>query len=504
MDTRNTIILHCLCVHMLWAQAAFNGLTLFSPNQGGQGQGGTNHSYLIDNDENVVHSWDHQRGAASMPYLLQDSTLVYPYRVANPTMTTGGVGGGVSTYNWDGDLLWYNEISNEIYQHHHDIQPLPNGNILVLAWEKHPAVQGAGSVYYGGAGKGWAEMGRSTVDNSLNVMWSEAVLEVEPVGSDGNIVWEWHLWDHLIQDVSSTLPNYGIVADHPELQDINFGNVGGNQGPTANADWKHFNAIAYNDVLDQIVLSSRHHGEVYIIDHSTTTEEAAGHTGGNSGKGGDFLYRWGNPQVYDRGTAAVQKLNHQHGVNWIPQGYPGSGNLILFNNDYVSAGQQSQSAVFEIETPLNDDGTYYLEPGQAYGPENPVWIHTGGFHSNVQSGAFRLPNGNTLITDANDSHMFEVTAEHSIVWDYDYPGGENSMIARAQKYPLNYLGGDFPEYILGDVNFDQIIDIFDVLIILDMAFGFGIYSPTPPADYIPNGVVNYADAFALVAYITNN
>ena len=168
MDTRNTIILHCLCVHMLWAQAAFNGLTLFSPNQGGQGQGGTNHSYLIDNDENVVHSWDHQRGAASMPYLLQDSTLVYPYRVANPTMTTGGVGGGISTYNWNGDLLWYNEIANEIYQHHHDIQPLPNGNILVLAWERHPAVQENGSAYYGGAGKGWEEMGRSSVENNLS------------------------------------------------------------------------------------------------------------------------------------------------------------------------------------------------------------------------------------------------------------------------------------------------------------------------------------------------
>ena len=65
------------------------------------------------------------------------------------------------------------------------------------------------------------EMGRQTVESSLNQMWSEAIFEVEPY--TGNIIWEWHLWDHLIQDINSSYGAfYGTISDHPELLDINY------------------------------------------------------------------------------------------------------------------------------------------------------------------------------------------------------------------------------------------------------------------------------------------
>ena len=76
----------------------------------------------------------------------------------------------------------------------------------------------------------------------------------------------------------------------------------GNQ-PTGVADWMHANAVDYNEDLDQIMISAREFNEVWIIDHSTSTAEAASHSGGMYGKGGDLLYRWGNPEAYGRGDS---------------------------------------------------------------------------------------------------------------------------------------------------------------------------------------------------------
>ena len=466
---------------------SFQGYTIFSPAAGGPGGGANGISYLINNQLNVINVWNHSRGPASMAYLQQDSTIFYPYRVQNPTMTNGGVGGGIAHLDWNSNILWYYTVSDSQYQHHHDIQPLPNGNILVIAWERKTAAEAYA-------------LGRQTINNPLNEMWSEAILELEPVGTnDANIVWEWHLWDHLIQDVDSALPNYGVIADHPELMNINYGNVGGSQGPGGNhADWMHFNAIDYNDALNQIVISSRTMGEIYIIDHSTTTAEAASHSGGNSGKGGDYLYRWGNPQVYDRGNGSSQQLNSQHGINWIPANYPGGGHLICYNNNY----QNNNSAVFEINTPVDSTGNYPINATDAFGPSGPFWMYSGGFHSNVQSGAFRLPNGNTLITEADDAHMFEVTSSGSIVWDYTFPGN-NIMIARAQRYELNYLIDNFPEFTSGDVNFDGEINIEDISLAVDMIYGTG-YNPTPPADLNGDGVVTMNDIVIMVQLAMNN
>jgi len=419
----------------------FEGYTLFtqwsSPGDGGGGGGNT---YLMDHNSTVVKSWSHTRNAASMPYLLPDSSIIYPYRVPNPYMNAGGVGGGIQRITWDGTILWNYFFSDATYQHHHDIEPLPSGNVLIIVWEAKTAQEAY-------------DMGRQSIDNPLNMMWSEAILELDP--DSGEIVWEWHLWDHLIQDISNSYPNYGVVSEHPELFDINngtagsSGNPGGGQGP--NGDWMHLNAINYNAELDQIVISSAKssakQSEIFIMDHSTTTEEAAGHTGGNSGKGGDLLYRWGNPQNYDRGNNNDHILGHQHGVNWIHEGSPGAGNLILFNNHHNS---NTSGAVIEIETPIDENGSYPIEDGEPWGPESFIMVYNDIF-TQMQGGAFRQPNGNTLITDCDDAHVFEINVNGSTQWEYN-PSG-NYQIPRAQKYGLDYFDQT-----------DEFAEIYDVSI----------------------------------------
>ena len=446
------------------------GYTIFTP----YADGATTSTRLLDTDGNPIHIWSHERAPASMPYLFPDSTIIYPYRVINPTMEAGGVGGGIQNIDWDGNILWDYQISDEVYQHHHDIEPLPNGNILVIAWEKKTSAEAF-------------EMGRQVIDNALNQMWSTAILELDY--QSGNIVWEWHLWDHLIQDISNEYPNFGVISEHPELFNINEGNVG--SGTTSNGDWFHINAIDYNEELDQIVFSSKLHDEIFIIDHSTTSEEAAGHTGGNCGLGGDFLYRWGNPQNYAIGYENDKKLESQHGINWIPSSYPGSGNLILFNNFYSNF----LSAVFELEPPLNDNGCYDILLNEPFGPSDLIWMHTETYHADRQSGAFRLGNGNTLITDANSLRIIEVNTQGAIEWEYNFIGNTN-MIPRAQKYPIDYFNFDI---LLGDINNDGIINILDVVSVVNIVLGQAEWVDI--ADYNSDGIINILDIVSIVNII---
>ena len=467
------------------SQDVFGGYTLFTP-----GGGGSATSILMDTNNQTVNSWSHSTGPASMPYLIpgeqpgfENTLLYYPCQVNNPTMENGGVGGQVEIYNWDGDLLWEYVLSNNDYQHHHDIEPLPNGNFLIVSWERAYSSE-------------WTDLGRSSVNNSLNQIWFTTIFEIEPNlnTGDATVVWEWHIKDHLVQDRGTQYTaTYGQIYDYPELMDINCGSAGSNGGPggNANGDWMHINAISYNADLDQIVLSSRHQDEIYIIDHSTTSEEAASHTGGIYGKGGDFLYRWGNPQNYDRGNSNNHILGDQHSVNWIPEGSPGAGNLILFNNFFTNGS----SSVFEITTPINNDGSYNLIGNEPFGPEDVSWTYSGGFFSQAQGGAFRLPNGNTLITEATASYIFEINENGTIVWDYDYPSNM-AMIARAQKYAYDYFDSTTT---YGDLNEDSIINILDIIICINIVLG--TEENTDSADLNQDGIVNILDIVSLVNLI---
>ncbi|MCA9002490.1 MAG: aryl-sulfate sulfotransferase, partial [Planctomycetes bacterium] len=261
-----------------------------------------------------------------------------------------------------------------------------------------------------------------------------------------SIVWEWHAMDHVVQHYDIGLPNYDAPSDRPERIDINFpaGNV------AATGDWLHFNGIDYNAELDQIILSSRTFCEVWIIDHGTTTQEAAGSTGGLRGRGGDLLYRWGNPQAYGRGSAADQTLFSQHDCQWIGEGRPGAGNLLIFNNGVNRPAGQYSSAD-EVVAPLNAGGTYDLLPGMAYGPAAAVTSSTHPnpttFYSATTSGCQRQPNGNTLLVVGNSGFFIEVDPAGNLVWSYQstLPAVGPKRTFKGKRYPGVLAGTSYCE-----------------------------------------------------------
>src|SRR5207248_6947015 len=140
----------------------------------------------------------------------------------------------------------------------------------------------------------------------------------------------------------------------------------GRKAARPQTDWLHVNSVAYNAELDQIMLSVFEFSEVWVIDHGTKTAEAAGHEGGKSGKGGDLLYRWGNPRAYRAGTVKDQKLFGQHNAQWIAKGLPGEGHVLIFNNGMKRTGG-AYSTVDEIVLPVDGKGRYDYSKGKPYG-----------------------------------------------------------------------------------------------------------------------------------------
>ncbi len=298
---------------------------------------------------------------------------------------------------------------------------LPNGNVLMVAWELKSRQEAI-------------DAGR---DPSLIIddkLWPDTIIEVQPDGATGGIVvWEWYVWDHLVQDYDPTKDNYGVVADHPELANLNHVESG------AHADWTHFNSVAYNAGFDQIVVSVHNFDEVWIIDHSTTTAEAAGHSGGNSGRGGDILYRWGHPASYGAGIAADQKFFGQHDAQWIAGDCPGAGNILVFNNG-PGRPEGNYSTVDEIEPPVDGSGNYSLTPGEAFLPAAQTWVYTVSpptscFSSGI-SGAQRLPNGNTLVCEGSSNYIFEVDPAMVTRWEYNASG----HVFKARRFAPSYPG----------------------------------------------------------------
>jgi hypothetical protein len=419
---------------MINEPAAYNGYTLFAPNF-------SNNTYLINNEGLLVHQWVSDYHPTQTAYLMEDGNLI-----RSALITDGGTNGG--GYQ---ELAWDSTVVREFgyVTQHHDIEPLPNGNVLMIINDR---IQRAAAI----------EAGRdpALLDRVVRLL---KIVEVEQSDTGaGTIVWEWRLWDHLIQEFDSSKANFGVVADHPELVDFNF-------NASTSADWIHTNSIDYHPSFDQILVGNREQNDIWIIDHSTTTEEAASDTGGNSGKGGDLLYRWGNPASYQAGGVDDQQLFGPHDASWIEPGLDGAGHILVFNNGF-GRPEGAYSSIEEIAAPVDSLGNYSLPVDSAFGPSEPSWSYQAGnptdFYSARFSGAQRLPNGNTLICEGVGGTFFEITPAHDVVWKYVNPVTEAGPLAQGDSAVQNEVarcyryGPDYPGLVGKDLTPGLPIEIY--------------------------------------------
>ncbi|MDF1696449.1 MAG: aryl-sulfate sulfotransferase [Saprospiraceae bacterium] len=381
-------------------EEAYKGYKLCSSNF-------ANRTYLLDNCGKIVHQWVNTNPQYYCR-LTEEGTLIYIS------------GNSIIERGWDGSFLNVIQVNSSNIRLDYEVMKLDNGNFLAVARRLRNLT------YF--SNLGWDP-------NLPKPGQTDGIIEVN---QNGDIVWEWNIGDHTIQDKNSNVSNFGNLAIFPGRVDINA---------ISTFDWTNeesfmINSMDYNKELDQILISVRKVSEIMVIDHSTTTEEAAGSIGGKYGKGGDILYRWGNPQNYSYGNESDRVLYYQHNPNWVKYGEH-KGKIIVYNNglDRFIPGVGNISSVHIIDPPIDADGNYERTLGFAFEPETADItideVTTGNsFYSGYTSGAQVLPNGNIYITVGLPSDFLEVKTDGTLVWEYSLDN--SSYIFRSEQYPRDY------------------------------------------------------------------
>jgi len=289
----------------------------------------------------------------------------------------GGSGGILRRVTADNQTLWEYTIASETELAHHDLELLPNGNVLTMVWEEIPT-----------------EQAQALGAQTQGPIYTEKLVEIDP--NTNQIVWQWRSVEHLVQDVDEHASTYGSIRENQRKININY------NSDMENGDWMHANGITYDHKRDLIFMTVNFYDEVWVIDHSTTTAQASTPIGGDYAVGGDLVYRFGNPAAYGSDTPSI--FNRVHHPNFSND----SHTQMLFYSNGIDA---EQSTVFELQLPFQ----LVLDPEHEYLPTE-VWRFTDPeLYNRIVSGAVKLPNGNVLICEG-DFGFWEVTPAGQVVW----------------------------------------------------------------------------------------
>ncbi len=309
---------------------------------------------LIDMNGNVVHAWRVE------PYFNKRSRLL-----PNGNLVTVGNNRRIVEYDWDGNIVWTHEGIGSV----NDMRVLANGNRLLVAHDPMPAefqqqvIDQAATQWWGARNRGSEEAQQSADLYEVNV--------------EGEVVWEWHAYNHL--DLNRWSP------------------------ATPEGDWLHVNSMApipenkWYDAGDErfkpgnILLNARNINTMYIIDKNSKQVV------------------WEGTHNYNGG------MSHSHEPEMIEKGRPGAGNIILFDNGLFTTNRVHTGQTYIVElNPVTRDVVWVYET------EGYANIK---FFSKTMGSQKRLPNGNTFIAEDNTGRLFQVKPDKSIVWEYVNRGG---------------------------------------------------------------------------------
>jgi hypothetical protein len=391
-------------------------------------------TFLLDLDGKVVHSWP----IGTNPHLLDNGNILDAGK-DDPSGFSG-----FKEVDWDGKTVWEYTEKREGYAPHHDWVRIFNKklNAPTTLYIANKSITDAQAIAAG------ADPKNGPYDNGQ----MDAIVEVD---MQGNVVWEWCFFDHVVQEVDASKANYvgqgKTVANYPGRININM------PGRPLKRDWLHCNSMDYNPESGHVVINSVQ-GELYVIDHDGTfvAGDAKAGIAKAAGPAGDFLYRFGDPARYKQGdpprvlenwdsaTSGHKQMGGAHDVHWIHAGLPGAGHLMIFNNGQYLYQRTPQSSALEINPFLDgsgrDTGKYVNPPDAGYRRETYdhdthnqprqiskqiVWsyrsINSHGFFSHIGSSAQRLPNDGTFLCSDTEGHFFEVTAKGELAWEYINP-----------------------------------------------------------------------------------
>lgn len=404
-------------------EKAWNGYTLMQV----IGEG----AVLIDMNGNVVKTWQNLQG--------------FPNKLLPKGQIFGSLGMRDSEYayqdmidlvqvDWEGNIVWK-------FDHKEEVED--NGEKQWVARQHHDFQREGNPVgYYVPGMECKLNSGHTLLlchENVYNKQISEKLLlddVIIEVDWDGNIIWKWSASQHFKE------MNFSETAKNTIYRNPNYHPNGGGMG-----DLLHINSMSvlgpnrWYDNGDE-----RFHPDNIIWDARESNITAI-----ISKKTGEIVWQLGPDFSINAELRAIGQIIGQHHAHMIPQGLPGEGNILIFDNggwagygaptntskDGTKVEKRDYSRIIEID-PITLKVVWEFTGSKWGGMSSLVSVSK--FYSPLVSSAQRLPNGNTLITEGGSLRIFEVTANKELVWEYLAPFDfQNPFLYRAYRYPYSYV-----------------------------------------------------------------